>query len=97
MIVLNRVVVNVKWDVKHEVLDMRPGRGSVNSSGQWSGGLVFWCIHTMQQALKIMIHMCAYSVGHTLRVCCPMRKRTGKREKASFGSSHTQMFNSGYF
>ena len=47
MIVLNRVVVNVKWDVKHEVLDMRPGRGSVNGSGQWSGGLVFWCIHTI--------------------------------------------------
>ena len=34
VIVLNRVVVNVKWDVKHEVLDMRPGRGSVNGSGR---------------------------------------------------------------
>ena len=67
MIVLNRVVVNVKWDVKHEVLDMRPGRGSVNGSGQWSGGLVFWCIHTMDYPAGTEnhdTHVCLFTGAH---------------------------------
>lgn len=61
-------------------------------AGYYFGAPIQW---TIQQALKIVIHMYAYSRGHAFRVCCPVRKK--KREKESSGSSYAQMFNNGYF
>lgn len=47
-------------------------------AGYYFGAPIQW---TIQQALKIVIHMYAYSRGHAFRVCCPVRKKK-ERKKA---------------
>jgi hypothetical protein len=47
-------------------------------AGYYFSASIQW---TIQQALEIVIHMYAYSLGHAFRVCSPVKKNRKEREK----------------